>query len=151
MLKEKKTLTLVITMVLLYFILVSPNILSQVVLPHDDALIITLFVGFVTLIVRFYSEQETIMLERKLIRQYSQLTAIINNSPFIVFLKSPEGNIILANEVLADLFSTKRELLIGKNSYEFITNPKICIEEDKHLLATKEIITCERYEELVNG
>lgn len=151
MLKEKKTLILVITMVLLYFILVSPNVLSKVVLPHDDALIITLFVGFVTLILSFYSKQETTMLKRKLIRQHSQLTAIINNSPFVVFLKSPEGNIILANEVLADLFSTKRELLVGKNSYEFVVNPKICIEEDKHLLATKEIITCERYEELVNG
>ena len=151
MLKEKKTLILVITMVLLYFVLVSPNVLSKVVLPHDDALIITLFVGFVTLILSFYSKQETTMLKRKLIRQHSQLTAIINNSPFVVFLKSPEGNIILANEVLADLFSTKRELLVGKNSYEFVVNPKICIEEDKHLLATKEIITCERYEELVNG
>lgn len=151
MLKEKKAIILVLTTILLFYALISPRILPNVVLSYGDAFIISAFIALVTLFIRYLSKVETTNLEKKLIRQHSQLTAIINNCPFVVFLKSVDGNIILANEVLADLFSTKRELLVGKNSYEFVSNPQLCIEEDKKLLETKEIVTCERYEDLTNG
>lgn len=151
MLKEKKAIILVLTIILLFYVLISPRILPNVVLSYGDASIISAFIALVTLFIRYLSKIETTNLEKKLIRQHSQLTAIINNCPFVVFLKSVDGNVILSNEVLADLFSTKRELLVGKNSYEFVSNPQICIEEDKKLLETKEIVTCERYEDLTNG
>lgn len=151
MLKEKKTIVLVLTIIILFYALVSPNVLPNVVLSFVDAFKISAFIALATLYIRYLSKIETTNLEKKLIRQHSQLTAIINNCPFVVFLKSVDGNIILANEVLADMFSAKREKLVGKNSYEFVANPQNCIEEDKKLLATKEIVTCERYEELING
>lgn len=151
MFREKKGIVLVLTILVLFYILVSPNILPNVTLGYKDAFIISFFVGLVTLGLRYLSRVETIRLEKKLLRQHSQLAAILNNSPFIVFLKSVDGKIILANEVLADLFSTKRNLLIGKNSYDFVVNPEKCKEEDEQLLRNKEIITCERFEKLTNG
>ena len=151
MLKEKKAIILILMTILIFYALVSPSFLPSVVLSYGDAFGISAFIAIITLFVRYLSKLETNALEKKLMRQHSQLTAIINNSPFVVFLKSVDGKVILANEVLADLFSTKRELLVGRNSYEFVANPQICMEEDKHLLSTKGIVTCERYEELTNG
>ena len=151
MLKEKKAIILVLMDIAIFYMLISPKILPSVILSFGDAFIISAIIAVVTLFIRYLSKVETTNLEKKLIRQHSQLTAIINNSPFVVFLKSVDGNVILANEVLADLFSTSREKLVGLNSYSFVSNPQICMEEDKHLLATKEIVTCERYEDLTNG
>ena len=151
MLKEKKAIILVLMDIAIFYMLISPRILPTVLLSVRDACIITAIIAIVTLFMRYLSKVEMANLEKKLERQHSQLTAIINNSPFIVFLKSVDGKIILANEVLANLFSASREQLVGRNSYEFVSNPENCMEEDKHLLATKEIITCERYESLING
>lgn len=151
MLKEKKAIILVLMDIAIFYMLISPKILPTVLLSVSDACIITAIIAIVTLFMRYLSKVEMANLEKKLERQHSQLTAIINNSPFIVFLKSVDGKIILANEVLANLFSASREQLVGRNSYEFVSNPENCMEEDKHLLATKEIITCERYESLING
>ena len=151
MLKEKKAIILVLMDIAIFYMLISPKILPTVVLSVSDACIIAAIIAIVTLFMRYLSKVEMANLEKKLERQHSQLTAIINNSPFVVFLKSVDGKIILANEVLANLFSISREQLVGRNSYEFVSNPENCMEEDKHLLATKEIITCERYESLING
>ena len=151
MLKEKKAIILVLMILVIFYALVSPNLLPTVVLEYNDAFLISAFIAVVTLFVRYLSKVETSNLEKKLVRQHSQLAAIINNSPFVVFLKSTDGKIILANEVLADLFSTSREQLVGRSSYEFVADPHICIEEDKRLFSTKEIVTCERFEELTNG
>ena len=151
MLKEKKAIILVLMDIAIFYMLISPKILPTVLLSVSDACIITAIIAIVTLFMRYLYKVEMANLEKKLERQHSQLTAIINNSPFVVFLKSVDGKIILANEVLANLFSASREQLVGRNSYEFVSNPENCMEEDKRLLATKEIITCERYESLING
>ena len=139
MLKEKKAIILVLMDIAIFYMLISPKILPTVLLSVSDACIITAIIAIVTLFMRYLYKVEMANLEKKLERQHSQLTAIINNSPFVVFLKSVDGKIILANEVLANLFSASREQLVGRNSYEFVSNPENCMEEDKRLLATKEI------------
>lgn len=104
MLKEKKAIILVLMDIAIFYMLISPKILPTVLLSVSDACIITAIIAIVTLFMRYLYKVEMANLEKKLERQHSQLTAIINNSPFVVFLKSVDGKIILANEVLANLF-----------------------------------------------
>ena len=137
--------------VAIFYILVSPRILSSVTLPHYDACIICTIIAIVTLSLMLLSKFETKNLERKLIRQQSQLTAIINNCPFVVYLKSVDGKIILANEVTSELSSLDAEKLIGMCAYNLIADPTVCKREDAELLKNKEIITGERYEKFANG
>ena len=137
--------------VAIFYILVSPRILSRVTLPHYDACIICMIIAIVTLSLMLLSKFETKNLERKLIRQQSQLTAIINNCPFVVYLKSVDGKIILANEVTSELSSLDSEKLIGMCAYNLIADPTVCKREDAELLKNKEIITGERYEKFANG
>lgn len=149
--KEKKSIVIILMIVAIFYILVSPKILSSVTLPHYDACIICTIIAIVTLSLRLLSKFEIKKLERKLIRQQSQLTAIINNCPFVVYLKSVDGKIILANEVTSELSSPDTENLIGMCAYNLIADPTVCKSEDAELLKNKEIITCERYEKFANG
>lgn len=137
--------------VAIFYILVSSRILPSVILPYYDACIICTIIAIVTLSLRVLSKIEIKNLERKLIRQQSQLTAIINNCPFVVYLKSVDGKIILANEVTSELSSLDTEKLIGMCAYNLIADPAVCKSEDAELLKNKEIITCERYEKFANG
>lgn len=150
-LKEKKSIVIILMIVAIFYILVSPRILSSVTLPHYDACIICMIIAIVTLSLMLLSKFETKNLERKLIRQQSQLTAIINNCPFVVYLKSVDGKIILANEVTSELSSLDTEKLIGMCAYNLIADPAVCKREDAELLKNKEIITGERYEKFANG
>ena len=149
--KEKKSIVIILMIVAIFYILVSPRILSSVTLPHYDACIICTIIAIVTLSLMLLSKFETKNLERKLIRQQSQLTAIINNCPFVVYLKSVDGKIILANEVTSELSSLDSEKLIGMCAYNLIADPTVCKREDAELLKNKEIITGERYEKFANG
>lgn len=149
--KEKKSIVIILMIVAIFYILVSPKILSSVTLPHYDACIICTIIAIVTLSLMLLSKFEIKNLERKLIRQQSQLTAIINNCPFVVYLKSVDGKIILANEVTSELSSLDAEKLIGMCAYNLIADPAVCKSEDAELLKNKEIITCERYEKFANG
>lgn len=149
--KEKKSIVIILMIVAIFYILVSPKILSSVTLPHYDACIICTIIAIVTLSLMLLSKFEIKNLERKLIRQQSQLTAIINNCPFVVYLKSVDGKIILANEVTSELSSLDAEKLIGMCAYNLIADPTVCKREDAELLKNKEIITGERYEKFANG
>lgn len=149
--KEKKSIVIILMIVAIFYILVSPKILSSVTLPHYDACIICTIIAIVALSLMLLSKFEIKNLERKLIRQQSQLTAIINNCPFVVYLKSVDGKIILANEVTSELSSPDTENLIGMCAYNLIADPTVCKSEDAELLKNKEIITCERYEKFANG
>lgn len=149
--KEKKSIVIILMIVAIFYILVSPEILSSVTLPHYDACIICTIIAIVALSLMLLSKFEIKNLERKLIRQQSQLTAIINNCPFVVYLKSVDGKIILANEVTSELSSPDTENLIGMCAYNLIADPTVCKSEDAELLKNKEIITCERYEKFANG
>lgn len=149
--KEKKSIIIILMIVAIFYILVSSRILPSVILPYYDACIICTIIAIVTLSLRVLSKIEIKNLERKLIRQQSQLTAIINNCPFVVYLKSVDGKIILANEVTSELSSLDTEKLIGMCAYNLIADPTVCKSEDAELLKNKEIITCERYEKFANG
>ena len=58
------------------------------------------------------------------------MNAIINNSPFIIFLKSLDGKILMANDQLASLIGEKKEKLIGTNAYNFLKNQQFSKDED---------------------
>lgn len=51
--------------------------------------------------------------------QRSILQSIIDNTPAAVYLKNPQGEIVVANQGLADILGLDREEIIGKTSYDF--------------------------------
>ena len=100
----EKTIILLVTTVVLFVALVSPHLLPAVVLPVSDAILIVCFVVSSTLYMRFLGVKETQKLERKIVDQHSQMETIINACPFLVFLKTVEGKVILGNDEFANLF-----------------------------------------------
>ena len=147
----EKTIILIFTTLILFTALVSPHLLPTAVLPISDAICIVGFVICSTLYMRFLGVKETKKLERKIINQHSQMETIINACPFLVFLKNIDGKILLGNEEFANLFSVKRESLIGMRSYDFIMCSEASKREDEIVLKEKRLVTAERYADLSNG
>ena len=100
---------------------------------------------------RYSGIKETRKLERKIVKQHSQMETIINACPFMVFMKTPNNKILLGNDEFANLFSIKRESLIGANGYKYIVCSKACKAEDEIVLKEKRLVTAERYADLSNG
>ena len=147
----EKTIILLITIIILFVILASPHLLPSVVLPVSDAIFIVCFVVVSLLYMLFLGLKETRKLERKIVKQHAQMETIINACPFLVFVKSVENKIILGNEECANLFSVKRESLVGINSYEFILCSKASRREDEIVIREKRLVTAERFADLSNG
>lgn len=147
----EKTIILLITIIILFVILASPHLLPSVVLSVSDAIFIVCFVVVSLLYMRFLWLKETRKLERKIVKQHAQMETIINACPFLVFVKSVENKIILGNEECANLFSVKRESLVGINSYEFILCSKASRREDEIVIREKRLVTAERFADLSNG
>lgn len=145
------TIILLVTTVVLFVALVSPHLLPTVVLPISDAILIVCFVVSSTLFMRFIGVKETKKLERKIVDQHSQMETIINACPFLVFLKTVEGKVILGNDEFTKLFSVSRESLIGMSSYDFILCSGASKREDEIVLKEKRVVTAERYADLANG
>ncbi len=72
--------------------------------------------------------------------QQSILQSIIDNTPAAVYLKNPQGEIVVANQGLADILGLDREEIIGKTSYDFY--PRETAEEhtanDREIMASRE-------------
>lgn len=147
----EKIIILLITVIVLFVTLASPLLLPSVVLPINDSIFIIGFVVASLLYMRFSGIKETKKLERKIVKQHSQMETIINACPFMVFMKTPNNKILLGNDEFANLFSIKRESLIGANSYKYIVRSKACKAEDEIVLKEKRLVTAERYADLSNG
>lgn len=57
-------------------------------------------------------------------KQNDILYQIINANPNVIFLKNLDGQFVVANKALADLFNTKIENLLGKSDADFLRNPE---------------------------
>ncbi len=90
-------------------------------------------------------------LNKNFVTQYSQMDSMINNSPFIIFLKDSNGKILLANKQLAKVLNTKTDKIIGKSIYKIYANAQTDIEEDKKILATGNSTSSERQVEINNN
>ena len=147
----KKFGLLLIFSLILFYGLVSPRLFPNIVLDVKDAFLIVVLFLLISAMLKVLNLYDYRKLEKKLSAQYFQMNAIINNSPFIIFLKSLDGKILMANDQLANLIGEKKEKLIGTNAYNFLKNQQFSKDEDSIVLKEKRIISEERIVELANG
>lgn len=147
----KKFGLLLIFSLILFYGLVSPRLFPNIVLDAKDAFLIVVLFLLISAMLKVLNLYDYRKLEKKLSTQYFQMNAIINNSPFIIFLKSLDGKILMANDQLANLIGEKKEKLIGTNAYNFLKNQQFSKDEDNIVLKEKRIISEERIVELANG
>lgn len=147
----KKFGLLLIFSLILFYGLVSPRLFPNIVLDVKDAFLIVVLFLLISAMLKVLNLYDYRKLEKKLSTQYFQMNAIINNSPFIIFLKSLDGKILMANDQLANLVGEKKEKLIGTNAYNFVKNQQFSKDEDNIVLKEKRIISEERIVELANG
>lgn len=147
----KKFGLLLIFSLILFYGLVSPRLFPNIVLDVKDAFLIVVLFLLISAMLKVLNLYDYRKLEKKLSTQYFQMNAIINNSPFIIFLKSLDGKILMANDQLANLIGEKKEKLIGTNAYNFLKNQQFSKDEDNIVLKEKRIISEERIVELANG
>ena len=147
----KKFGLLLIFSLILFYGLVSPRLFPNIVLDVKDAFLIVVLFLLISAMLKVLNLYDYRKLEKKLSAQYFQMNAIINNSPFIIFLKSLDGKILMANDQLASLIGEKKEKLIGTNAYNFLKNQQFSKDEDNIVLKEKRIISEERIVELANG
>ncbi len=147
----KKFGLLLIFSLILFYGLVSPRLFPNIVLDVKDAFLIVVLFLLISAMLKVLNLYDYRKLEKKLSTQYFQMNAIINNSPFIIFLKSLDGKILMANDQLASLIGEKKEKLIGTNAYNFLKNQQFSKDEDNIVLKEKRIISEERIVELANG
>lgn len=147
----KKFGLLLIFSLILFYALISPRLFSNIVLDVKDAFLVVVLFLLISAMLKVLNLYEYRKLEKKLSTQYFQMNAIINNSPFIIFLKSLDGKILMANDQLAYLIGEKKEKLIGTNAYNFVKNQQFSKDEDNIVLKEKRIISEERIVELANG
>ena len=147
----KKFGLLLIFSLILFYGLVSPRLFPNIVLDVKDAFLIVVLFLLISAMLKVLNLYDYRKLEKKLSTQYFQMNAIINNSPFIIFLKSLDGKILMANDQLANLVGEKKEKLIGTNAYNFLKNQQFSKDEDNIVLKEKRIISEERIVELANG
>lgn len=147
----KKFGLLLIFSLILFYGLVSPRLFPNIVLDAKDAFLIVVLFLLISAMLKVLNLYDYRKLEKKLSTQYFQMNAIINNSPFIIFLKSLDGKILMANDQLANLIGEKKEKLIGTNAYNFVKNQQFSKDEDNIVLKEKRIISEERIVELANG
>ncbi len=87
-------------------------------------------------------------MEKKIKEQQSQLSSIVNNIPFAMWLKDTEDNFLLVNDRCEDLYGFNKKDLIGKKVIQTLLDTGVItqnyadklVEEDKQIIATHEII-----------
>ena len=146
-----RTLILFISMSILFFALISPILLENVTLHLYDALIITFYVIASNIVIRFVSIHESKKMEEKILLQYSQMQAILNNSPLFIYLKDLDGTILLANKKLYEYFNKNVKNIVGIKAQELFINNETILDEDKIVYETKQPLVIEKQLEIANG
>lgn len=115
MLNKKKACILVTSTSVLFYALVSPNLLPGVTIDVKDAIFISYYVVSMIFLIGLTCKREKVKLEQKIHLQHSQMETIINNAPFIMYLKDIDGTILLANHKISKLLGIDADEVIGKN------------------------------------
>lgn len=149
--KIQKTAIIFFTVIILFYILLSPEFLPNVILSLNDALLIVVFVAISGLTFGYVSDYETQKLEQKIIMQHKQMQSILNNSPTIMFLKDLKGHVLMGNNSLAELLQVKSTELVGLDVYNYFVIPETSKVEDNTAINTKEIVKFERIVSFTSG
>lgn len=149
--KIQKTSIIFFTVIILFYTLLSPDILPSVVLSLNDTLLIVIFVAISGLSFGYISDYEKQKLEQKIILQHSQMQSILNNSPTIMFLKDLKGHVLMGNDRLAELLNVSPQKLVGLDVYNYFVIPEISKVEDLTAINTKELVKFERIVGFTSG
>lgn len=149
--KIQKTAIFYFTVIILFYTLLSPDFLPNVVLPLNDTLSIVIFVAISGLTFSYISDFEAQKLEQKIILQHSQMESILNNSPTIMFLKDLKGHILMGNDRLAELLNIAPIKLVGLDVYNYFVIPETSRIEDTTAIETKEPTKFERIVSFTSG
>lgn len=141
----KKLVILVISSILLYYTLISPNILPRVTVCPLDAFCITVFEIITILTIRYLSMLEVKALENEIIVQHTLMKEIINNTSLAMYIKKPNGTILLANNKLSELLKIKPEDMIGRCVNDLYVDSNLYDEEDKKIIDTKQAIKSDKF------
>ena len=144
-------LILTISISVLYFALISPDLLPNVTIPVKDALIISVFVILTHLSDRLINLIHTKQLEKKILLQHAQMKTIIDNISVSLYLKDLNGNVLLTNQNHSDMLNLKIKDIIGEKSDSFYKNLDNIKKEDDKVTAGRKIFRIERLLELKNG
>ena len=144
----KKNLLMIFMTVILFAGLISIKCGNDSILPLKTALVASLWFLSGSFILRYLEYLETKSLEKRFIFQHRQMNAIINNAPFMIFLKDLKGNVIMSN---AHYFGFN-----GDNSAKFriedISEDILASEkEDLDVIKNKRSILVERYVKFSKG
>ena len=137
---------LTISISILYFALISPDLLPNVIIPVKDALIISVFVILTHLCIKLINLIHTKQLEKKILLQHAQMKTIIDNVSVSLYLKDLKGHVLLTNQNHSQMLNLKIEDIIGEKSDSFYKNlDNIIKEEDKKIIETQSISRSERF------
>lgn len=134
----------------LFVVAVSASLLSGISISISTVQLFLVFSIVTVLGIRFAVGVKSRRLNESFVTQYSQMDSIINNFPFIIFLKDTDGKVLLANNHLAKFLNIKIDKIVGKNIYKIYTGSQIDFEEDKKILTTGNGTTSERQVEMNN-
>lgn len=140
MIKLKNTI-IAVSSLILFYALISPLLLEDVVIEIKDAMIITFFVIIMSLIIIIINLKETNKMEESILVQNEQLKIMLENAPIILYLKDVNGKILLANQSLSELFQCPLNELVGKTSYELYINDHL--DQDKWIIENKTTLRLE--------
>lgn len=148
LIKLKNTI-IAISSLILFYALISPLLLEDVVIEIKDAMIITFFVIIMSLIIIIINLKETNKMEESLLVQHEQLKTLLENAPIILYLKDTNGKILLANQALSELFKRPLTKIIGKSSHEIYIND--LSEQDKWIIENRKTLRLEDKIEVESG
>lgn len=140
-LSKLKQVIVAVTVLIIFYALISPMLLENVVIRVQDALIITFGFVIMSQFIIVINLKESGSLEKKLLIQHEQLQTLLANSPIILYLKEPDGKILYANQPFADLFRCPLNEIIGKTTYELYVNDHF--EQDRWILENKKPLRLE--------
>ena len=89
---------------------------------------------------------KTEKLRKRILLQHSQIKTIIDDTPFIIFLKDINGKILQANKYFLEITGNKNNNIIGKNIYTHCNPNKLDIlkKQDEAVIKTKQPYVTER-------
>ena len=109
MINVKKAAISVVIASALLLIAASFSLVPKIAVTTNKEYIFLIIVIMVILGIRQADIVRTKRVNENFATQYSQMDSIINNSPFIIFLKDINGKILLANNHLATFLNIKMD------------------------------------------
>ena len=117
----------------------SSNLISQI-----NAVRFTILIVICLFVIIFWYIFKTEKLKEKILLQHSQIKTMIDDTPFMIFLKDINGKILQANKYFLEV--TGNNNIIGKNIYTLCNPNKVDIiqKEDEAVIRTKQPYITER-------